>query len=506
MKQLEQDDAIRFIHEPKLTFGHNQDHIDPRDGLMLFGPLTGKTTVPGRIGIIGTLSARKKLNEWLQRSIRPVYSLDNDIARPFFPGFEAAFGISINFDAIVEIDINDNDINRFLSYSDSHQRIHNLVNLFANELIRYKQEEMVPVTVWFVVVSDLLYQYSFPKSRIPKSAVNIKIGIRKKENQRLPVLFEEDQQLQEAYKYKLNFHNQLKAKLLKDGIVTQIVRESTVAFRDFKNLYGLPTRDLSKFESDIAWNISTTLYYKMGGIPWKLSSIRQGVCYLGLVYKNLENSDHRSACCAAQMFLDSGDGMVFKAANGKWYNPKTKQYHLDKKTANDMVSKAIETYKKSNNDKFPTQIFIHAQTYFNDEEWSGFIEGSNNKCKIVGVRIRSDSNVKLFREYKYPAPRGLIFIENSRKAYLWSKGFIPKIKTVMGLETPNPLSVEISQGEEDIEIVCADVLALTKLNYNSCKYGDGLPVTLKFAENIGEIITSGPSIENLDVLPFKHYI
>jgi hypothetical protein len=50
----------------------------------------------------------------------------------------------------------------------------------------------------------------------------------------------------------------------------------------------------------------------MVGRPWKLNSIRQGVCYIGLVFKQDEkHSDPRTACCAAQMFLDSGDGVVF---------------------------------------------------------------------------------------------------------------------------------------------------------------------------------------------------
>jgi hypothetical protein len=53
----------------------------------------------------------------------------------------------------------------------------------------------------------------------------------------------------------------------------------------------------------------------------------------------------------------------------------------------------------------------------------------------------------------------------------------------------------------------ADVLALTKLNYNSCTYGDGKPVTLKFANAVGEILTAGPtSLGSGPPLPFKYYI
>jgi uncharacterized protein y4cC len=94
---------------------------------------------------------------------------------------------------------------------------------------------------------------------------------------------------------------------------------------------------------------------------------------------------------------------------------------------------------------------------------------------------------------------------SSSKAYLWTKGFIPRIKTQMGLEVPSPLEIIITRGIEDVEVVCRDILSLTKLNYNACIYGDGVPVTLKFADSIGEILTAGQNL-NVGVLTFKHYI
>ena len=63
----------------------------------------------------------------------------------------------------------------------------------------------------------------------------------------------------------------------------------------------------------------------------------------------------------------------------------------------------------------------------------------------------------------------------------------------------------ICRGEADIEQVLKDVMGLTKLNYNSCRHSDGWPVTLKFADAVGEVLISGPAISNAP-LAFKHYI
>jgi len=71
------------------------------------------------------------------------------------------------------------------------------------------------------------------------------------------------------------------------------------------------------------------LFYKAGGKPWKLSDIRTGVCYLGLVYKQVEKSKNpKNACCAAQMFLDNGDGTVFKGEVGPCIIQKEVNFNL----------------------------------------------------------------------------------------------------------------------------------------------------------------------------------
>ena len=123
----------------------------------------------------------------------------------------------------------------------------------------------------------------------------------------------------------------------------------------------------------IAWNLCTTAFYKASGRPWKLARVRPGVCYLGLVFKRDERSvDSTNACCAAQMFLDSGDGVVFKGAIGPWYSPTSKEFHLNSEAASEVVKTAVETYKAKNSTKrAPKELFIHGRISFNDEEWNG---------------------------------------------------------------------------------------------------------------------------------------
>ena len=50
-----------------------------------------------------------------------------------------------------------------------------------------------------------------------------------------------------------------------------------------------------------------------------------------------------------------------------------------------------------------------------------------------------------------------------------------------------------------------DVLGLTKINFNSCLFNDRLPVTIKFADAVGDVLVSAP-VDGEPKLPFKYYI
>lgn len=491
---------IKFIEEPKLTFGFNQKTIDPRDGLMLFGPFDSKK-IKGQItvGIIGPEFLRESLKVYLRKLHSHI--LSEDSVRPNFPGIESAFGISINFESLVEIDVKESELEEYKKYVDSHQRVHNWSNLYVNKLIRYTTDEERSVSVWFVVIPEYIYKFGRPNSKIPKDESNIKttLKVKDRDSRQISLFFqEEEEKLREAYKFEVNFHNQLKAKLLNHKIVTQIIRQSKITYNQEDDF------DI-KFESAKAWNISTSLYYKLGGLPWKLGDVRENVCYLGIVYKKIEdNHKDKNACCAAQMFLDSGDGMVFRGNVGPWWNPESKEFHLKRDDAFSMISQSLDAFFSRFN-YYPKEIFIHSKTYFNDDEWEGFLDATKGKSNIIGVRIRETNSFKLFRDNAYCVPRGLMLQYDTDKAYLWTKGFIPRFKTQMGLEVPSPLDISITRGDGDIMTVCKDILGLSKLNYNTCIYGYGVPVTLKFADSIGEILTASKELQS-DVLTFKHYI
>jgi hypothetical protein len=268
-----------------------------------------------------------------------------------------------------------------------------------------------------------------------------------------PSFFEEDNQAAEIYRYEKNFHNQLKARLLEHRAVIQILRETTIAPDDFRRSDGRPLRQLEDL-ARVAWNLTTSTFYKAGGQPWRLGMPRKGVCYVGVIFKRDDTGPTRShACVGAQMFLDSGDGVVFRGAAGPWYSEDTKTFNLPRDQARKLLSMVISAYENGHNGKAPTEVFVHGKKRFSDEEWQGFNEALPQNSKVVCVRIGQNSRLKLFRMGDTNIPRGLAWKMTNYTGFLWSKGFVPRLQTYAGREVPNPLFIQITRGDADLEVV-----------------------------------------------------
>ena len=242
-------------------------------------------------------------------------------------------------------DITVQEIEEKIRIQNRHEAIHACVDLFVSRLEREENRLEAPPSFWFVVIPEIVYELGRPQSRVPRlDAVAGTVTISKKKAEELkawPSLFPDEHEGADVYEYATHFRRQLKARLLKGKIVTQIVRETTIAPEDFTKANGMPLRRLED-PATVAWKLGTGAYYKGGGRPWQLAHVRPGVCYVGLVYKRTDlTADVRHACCAAQMFLSNGEGVVFRGAPGSWFNPETKQFHLDEAAAKGLSNSSL---------------------------------------------------------------------------------------------------------------------------------------------------------------------
>jgi hypothetical protein len=512
----------RLIHlqEPQLEFRFGQTAEYPRDGLFLFGPVdAAREPRQVRYGVIGTPASLRRFKEWAAQvanfiDVPPAGRMSKAIEAHHvaFPGFSEAFYASWPTEPPRTItDIDEEQLRRFLHIANRHEAIKAAVDVFVDRLVADRKRDEDPPSFWYVVIPEFIYELGRPQSIVAVAdRVVGKITLKEKEAAQLavqPTLFGLAEKEAEVYKYAKNFRRQLKARLLDHQIVTQIVRETTLTPHEFLKSNQKDLKRRVEDPATIAWKLSTGSYYKSGGRPWQLANVRPGVCYVGLVYKQQpKEGDLRYACCAAQMFLSDGEGVVFRGALGPWYHPDSKQFHLDRAAAEMLIITVLDEYRLRHPDD-PAELFIHAKASFSNEEWTGFVDACRGKrTNVVGVQI-SDAwdQLKLYRPGSYPTIRGTALLTDDRSGFLWTSGYVPRLDTYMGPDTPNPLQVSVRRGDANIQAVMADVLSLTKINFNTCLFNDREPVTIRFADAIGDILVSAP-VQSEPRLPFKFYI
>ena len=506
-KRAMPDHRLIPFSEPRLRFAHDQMLADPKDGLLLFGPPEHDMTI--QYGVIGTSEGIQQFKNWAMQ-MRGVIDADPKISSSvMFPGFETVFRTPWSVTPRVTLEVDPDELSRTILNTDAFQRVFDTVDLFTKPIQRWVNEEDARVALWFVIVPEKLWKLCRPKSTVTKAeGVQSTMPLTHRRAMTLlnsPDLFDDVNVAAEKHRFENHFHNQLKAKLLGCEAITQIVRQTTIAPHAHLNRIGKPIRKLQD-NATIAWNLGTAIYYKSGAKPWTLADIREGVCYVGLVFKKTNNpKDRFEACCGAQMFLHTGEGIVFKGSVGSWASKNPGEYHLPKENAADIIQRCIKSYFDWHG-RPPSELFIHGRTNFNHEEIEGFLEAAPSETRITGIRIRRPNDLKLFRERgRRGIMRGLALKVDDRNAFLWTSGYVPKLQTYPGREVPRPLKVKIVFGDTPLKQVLEDIMALTKLNFNTCIFGDGLPVTLRFADDVGEILTAIPEM-GLKPLPFRHYI
>jgi hypothetical protein len=494
--------SIISFSEPELEFRYGQRVSDPRDGLGLFGPFDAD--LPSRPGsltyiLLGTPQGLSGFTRWAAAMNSPAAEAPRSNQRlwPPFPGFEAAFCCTWPQEPVWSFTVDRQQLLLAARVRDPHERAMKVVNHYLDGLRTASiRDERIGVAI--CVVPDDVWRNCRPESRIVdpvgQSISPARLRARKAGQSELFDDFDRQQ-----YWLSEDFRRQMKARSMQFDIPVQIIRESTLRLED-KNLLG--QRGLTPL-SDRMWNLGTAVYYKSGGKPWRLATAREGVCYIGIAFRR---RDDQTACCAAQMFLDTGDGVVFLGKYGPWYSPQDRQFHLSKAAACDLLQGVLDTYRQLEGKEL-TEIFLHSRSGISDEEFEGYAEACPKGVKIVGVRVQLDkrTGTRLYRTGSMPVLRGTFWKLNERTGFLWGSGFRPRIETYDGWEVPVPLRIDVQYGDATVERVAQDILGLTKLNYNACRSGDAEPVTIGFSDAVGEILVANPAVS--DRKPnFKYYI
>lgn len=487
-----------YVEEPMLVFYNGGTSVDPKAGLDECGPY-GLTQAKSAIsvGIIGTgdsiQSTISLLESWKTR-VTPGFNKKkpfDPVLFPHFPGNSRTTGFRCDF--VTKPDwqriLTDLELKAVLDRGSQRDKLKSFIDIIVRECEALSDREDVPDIVIITLPSIAEKEFgpagnvSGEVNTTPDAKKKTK-GSKKKPPHEVPgqiplaLVFADSETLQqeepEGY---WNLHHALKARCMKFEFGTQIVWEST-----------LKGKGVTQDPASIAWNMSAALYYKAGNVPWQVESLPDNVCFVGIsFYKENPTAKAHIQTSLAQVF-GAGEGLVLKGEKAVVDKKRDRRPHLTEDGAESILKRAIEKYTQSNSLP-PKRVVVHKTSNFWPEEVRGFQKALGNIRLSDFVAIDSNTDIRLMRIGHKPPLRGTVVTIAPRRYILYTTGYVPHFRAYPGAKIPRPLEILEHIGDSPATDICRDILALTKLNWNSAAFANSLPITISFARSVGRILT-----------------
>jgi hypothetical protein len=235
--------------------------------------------------------------------------------------------------------------------------------------------------------------------------------------------------------------------------------------------------------------LSVAIYYKAGGNPWRLADLPAGTCFAG-VYFYRERVGDRIGTSLAQVFTPEGEGLVLRGERFQW--PSRGSPHLSAEAAERLLRRVVRAYQDQA-DAMPARVVVHKSSAFDANEREGMLralEGVTRKDFVV--LYRRELGVRAFRAGKNPPLRGTCIALPDGSRMLYTTGYVPHLRIYPGPGTPRPIEVRFDRADTPRDQLCREILALTRLNWNSADYASSMPMTLEFAQHVGHILKELP--------------
>ena len=460
------------LTEPALIFDPNdarQQHLNPLAGLAKFGPYSAAAwTTAGqeaRVAILAPHDAVDPVRELLNDLWRTAEPKERRDYLPPFPGFTDAFRTRLMpADEAARQPLPANLDDRLAAASAPH--------LVLAEALVDGLRRLNAVRALFEVVVFYLPDRWHPYFTAPN----------------------------------FDLHDHVKAAAARLGLPTQIVTDQAMEYR---------------CRASVNWRLSTALYAKAGGTPYKLATgglLDPSTAYIGLAYGIRESGQPGQSfvVCCSQMFDAQGGGLEFVAydltEDVDTHNPL-----LTRAQMRTVLSRALNVYADRHAGRRPTNLVVHKTLAFTDDEAQGAVDAWGRSDRLTCVSLtrpawrgvlvtgaRDERNGG--PRYGYAVDRGTLVQLDGHSALLWVAGnardatLTDKSYLQGGKGTPRPLLLTRHVGAGPLAEPAAQVLALSKMDWNTDALYSALPATLSYAQVLARIV----KYEQLPPVPYDY--
>jgi hypothetical protein len=477
--------SIVELSPPSLQFGGASTHSDPKSGLLAAGPFDLRFGSARKdhvhVGIVGPADQVEAARRWLDRCGRevPVFGEPNLLKRPF-PGFAEAFHktlVAPSASAIALTSDTHDELARALE-GDAYSSFQRVVDFYAEAHARLASRDLNRPDVVLMCIPDAVLNKVSSVERTPTQTERqrAKSLRRARESQQLDLFdaLDEVEQTPEDF-LKRDLRLALKARALKNRLPIQLITNALL--NDTPRNQDPATR---------AWNFAVGVYYKAGGVPWRLPPTGPDTCFVGISFHHFHTTRRaivRSSL--AQAFSSDGEGFAIRGEGVPVDPDQGRNLHLSEQQAFDLARNVLSEYELRTGGA-PLRVVLHKTSYFDFAEQSGFT-AALRETPILSMVTLVPSLFRLLRYGAYPPKVGTVCTVNGDRAFLFTSGFMPELGTYPGPHVPQPFEVHCL-GAEGAIAAGQDVLNLTRMNWNTADIRGKWPVSLSFARRVGGIL------------------
>jgi hypothetical protein len=471
---------VTEIRPPVLEFGRDEGFTDPRIGLLNGGPFSLRFNRAHRsqirLGVVGPTEMLVTAAQWYDRCQTKVVT--GKLGNPMyvdFPGFENAFQCSLDRNALLNIDVGA-DLDVALAVEEDHSRFEDVLRVYVNAVERLVADHR-PDVVTCCLPPELLKKCRTVSRSEMSGSIGRKVRSRKRRSDEAQMSFADQWDTEDSTEELLqrDFRRALKARVMALQTPVQIVTN------------GLLLDEVANQDpATRAWNSSVALFYKAGGIPWRVRSSGPETCYIGVSFHYLKTT-HRQLMYSsvAQAFSSDGEGFALRGDAVPRDPGDDRNPHLKPDQAVKLAQRVIRQYKERAG-KDPARVVLHKTTKFDSSEREGFLAALNQIPVVEFVNL-APSDFRLVHRGAYPPKRGTNCRIGDVRTYLFTTGFIDEWNTYPGVHVPVPMEIGADPGT-DVVRVATEVLALGRMNWNTAFDTTGAPITIRFARQVGGIM------------------
>ena len=462
----------QLLDEPVLEFGDQGFHIDPRLGLARNGPLQPMPGDRVSIGVIGTAETVEGFEQWMDqlKSEIPGKSEKQPNLFPPFPGLG-----------------NDNPFRCRFEVSPASRRVLPMRDINSVVAIRRHSDAVEEASALFQDHAEAMFEGS-ERPDVIVAALPFELILRVVND----VSGHPDDESDDHNHGPVDFRDMLKAKALHLQRPTQLVWPTT--WDDHARIPRKLKQTNRRVQDPAtrAWNFLNALFYKAGRTTWRLPrpDDQLKTSYVGIgFYRDL--SGQRLLTSTAQMFDERGKGLIVRGGRAR-IDKGDRHPYLDRADAYDLVRRSLKAYF-SHHSHHPARIVVFKTSRFEGSE----IDGIGEALDEAGVAHRDlvwvseNSPIALHRVGSYPPLRGTL-IGLGDNAVLYTRGSVPYYRTYPGLRVPIPLMLRPHQHDTPLTDIARDVLALSKMNWNSTQFDGALPIPIRAARQVGRVLKHVP--------------